>query len=59
MNLSSLRSGNFDERTEKINEFFLRKMKNVFLAEKVGIILNDGNFVGKKLAYMLAVFCEG
>ena len=33
VHLSSLRSGNFHERIKKKNEVFLRKMKNVFLAE--------------------------
>ena len=33
VNLSNLRSGNFDERTKKMNEFFEKNEKNVFFAE--------------------------
>ena len=35
VNLPSLRSGNFDEKTKKIIEKKLRKMKIIFSAEKL------------------------
>ena len=48
VNLSCLRSGNFYERSKKINEKILRKMKMYLWQKLEVVILQDGNLDSKK-----------
>ena len=55
VNISSFRSGYFDERSKKLNEFFLRKMKKCIFGRnsKASYFMTETLIVHKR-AYILA-----
>ena len=49
VNISSFRSGYFDERTKKMHENFLEKNEEMYFWQKPeGVVLHDGNFDSTK-----------
>ena len=59
VNLSSLRSGYFDERTKKMNEIsFLRNMNCIFGKKTKASYLMTETLMVQKLAYILASRCD-
>ena len=60
VNLSSLISGYFDERTEKMNEkHFLRKMNCIFGRKTKASYMMTETLMKQELSYILASLCEG
>ena len=60
LNLSSLRSGYFDERIKKMNEkFFEKKEKCIFGRNPKASYFMTETLLVQKVAYILAVCLEG